>query len=173
MLGTWLEPTNLVRTLSPQSRIGTTSSGFSGQCCISQTMMPMRSLSAPPRRLNPGYAKVTRVSAVVALYAFVRLGLTPPCGATAPTLAYEYATSSWNNNGIVAPFVQGMIMVKENICKTGFVVDKEDSSITRSHAYMMDLIQQSGLKVVHTQVQKDFPKELFTVRMYACAPPDA
>lgn len=27
----------------------------------------------------------------------------------------------------------GLIFVKENVCKTGFVVDKEDSSLTRSN----------------------------------------
>ncbi|KAI8468749.1 MAG: alpha-N-methyltransferase NTM1 [Monoraphidium minutum] len=64
----------------------------------------------------------------------------------------------------------GVIVVKENICKEGFVVDKEDNSLTRSHAYMLELFESAGLQVLHAAVQRNFPKELFEVRQYALRP---
>ena len=45
-----------------------------------------------------------------------------------------------------------MVFVKENVCKEGFVVDKDDSSITRSHEYMQELAVRAGMRVVQTWV---------------------
>lgn len=65
----------------------------------------------------------------------------------------------------------GMIFVKENNAKEGFVLDTEDSSLTRSHKYFMFLFEDVlGWEVVKHRTQKDFPSELFTVRMYAVRP---
>jgi protein N-terminal methyltransferase len=65
----------------------------------------------------------------------------------------------------------GMIFIKENVCAQGFIVDSEDASVTRSHAYNVELFtKRSGLKLAHTALQKDFPKQLFKVRMYALKP---
>lgn len=61
----------------------------------------------------------------------------------------------------------GRAQVKENICKEGFIVDKSDSSLTRSDAYMLDLFARCGVKVLANERQKNFPRELFDVRMYA------
>mmetsp|Transcript_21632 Transcript_21632/g.36854 ORF Transcript_21632/g.36854 Transcript_21632/m.36854 type:complete len:263 (-) Transcript_21632:320-1108(-) len=65
----------------------------------------------------------------------------------------------------------GVIVVKENTCKKGFVVDKEDSSLTRSNAYMLDLVDRSGMQLLYNQKQKNFPKDLFEVRMYCLKHP--
>lgn len=65
----------------------------------------------------------------------------------------------------------GMIFIKENVCNQGFIVDSEDASVTRSHAYNVELFtKRAGLKLAHTALQKDFPKQLFKVRMYALKP---
>ena len=65
----------------------------------------------------------------------------------------------------------GMIFVKENVCAEGFQVDTEDASLTRSHAYNVELFtKRAGLKLAHTALQKDFPRQLFKVRMYALKP---
>eukprot|EP00775_Hariotina_reticulata_P001742 gene1742-2083_t len=64
----------------------------------------------------------------------------------------------------------GIIMVKENICKEGFVVDKDDNSLTRSNAYMLDLFSRAGMSVQFNIKQRNFPKELFEVRMYVLKP---
>jgi protein N-terminal methyltransferase len=65
----------------------------------------------------------------------------------------------------------GMIFIKENVCAQGFIVDSEDASVTRSHAYNVELFtKRAGLKLAHTALQKDFPKQLFKVRMYALKP---
>lgn len=62
----------------------------------------------------------------------------------------------------------GIVIVKENICKhTDFVVDKDDSSLTRSNKYMLQLFAKASMQVMHNVLQRNFPKELFPVRMYA------
>jgi protein N-terminal methyltransferase len=50
------------------------------------------------------------------------------------------------------------------------VVDNDDNSLTRSHAYMTDLFDKAGLEVVLAEKQRNFPKELFEVRQYALRP---
>lgn len=65
----------------------------------------------------------------------------------------------------------GFVVVKENICKhTEFVVDKEDSSLTRSNKFMLQLFAKSNMTVMYNVLQRNFPKELFPVRMYAIKP---
>lgn len=61
----------------------------------------------------------------------------------------------------------GIVVVKENICREGFIVDKSDSSLTRSDAYMLDLFARCGVQVIENVKQKNFPRDLFDVRMYA------
>ena len=43
----------------------------------------------------------------------------------------------------------GVIVIKENVCggDKGFVVDNEDSSLTRSNAYMLELFERSNMQV--------------------------
>jgi protein N-terminal methyltransferase len=62
---------------------------------------------------------------------------------------------------------RGRIFLKENVCDGGFIVDSDDCSITRSHAYFIELFRSAGVKLEHTSIQKNFPKQLFKVRMYA------
>lgn len=64
---------------------------------------------------------------------------------------------------------KGMIFLKENVCDRGFIVDSDDCSMTRSHAYFVDLFRVAGIRLAHTAVQRNFPKCLFKVRMYALA----
>uniref|UniRef100_A0A7S0YQQ1 Alpha N-terminal protein methyltransferase 1 n=1 Tax=Polytomella parva TaxID=51329 RepID=A0A7S0YQQ1_9CHLO len=61
---------------------------------------------------------------------------------------------------------EGIIFVKENICKEGFVVDNDDSSLTRSNEYMLKLFERANMQVLYNIKQRNFPKELFEVRMY-------
>lgn len=41
----------------------------------------------------------------------------------------------------------GLVIVKENVCREGFVVDNDDSSLTRCNAYMLDLFEKSNMQV--------------------------
>ena len=50
---------------------------------------------------------------------------------------------------------------------------QEDMSLTRSNAYMLDLIKRAGMSVAYNVQQRNFPKELFQVRMYAVRPATA
>lgn len=61
----------------------------------------------------------------------------------------------------------GIIIVKENHTRSGFFIDNDDNSITRSDAHFKTIFQTAGLKLVKHQTQTDFPKELFPVTMYA------
>ena len=47
---------------------------------------------------------------------------------------------------------------------------QEDSSLTRSNAYMQKLFTRSGMQLKYSAKQKDFPKELYAVHMYALQP---
>jgi len=64
----------------------------------------------------------------------------------------------------------GVIILKENITREGFVLDREDASVTRSHEHLKLLFEASGLKVIKEKLQTNFPKELFLVRMYTLRP---
>lgn len=64
----------------------------------------------------------------------------------------------------------GMIVLKENNTASGFVLDLEDSSITRSHEYFLYIIEKAGMTCVEHRLQTGFPPELFQVRMYAIKP---
>nr|XP_043624559.1 alpha N-terminal protein methyltransferase 1 [Erigeron canadensis] len=61
----------------------------------------------------------------------------------------------------------GFFVLKENLARSGFVLDNEDKSLTRSHVYFKELFRQCGLTIYNTKDQTKFPKELFPVRMYA------
>jgi protein N-terminal methyltransferase len=65
------------------------------------------------------------------------------------------------------------IVVKENMSTDIWkqdIYDDEDSSVTRSDEKFRELFKKAGLRIVATEVQKGFPKELFPVRMYALRP---
>ncbi|XAR50770.1 Protein N-terminal methyltransferase [Bertholletia excelsa] len=64
----------------------------------------------------------------------------------------------------------GFFVLKENIAKNGFVLDKEDRSVTRSDSYFKELFSRCGLHVYRSKDQKGFPQELFAVKMYALTP---
>ncbi|MQL81070.1 hypothetical protein Taro_013525 [Colocasia esculenta] len=61
----------------------------------------------------------------------------------------------------------GFFVLKENIARSGFVLDKDDQSITRSDTYFKELFNRCGLHVYKITDQKGLPEELFAVKMYA------
>ncbi|XP_065847317.1 alpha N-terminal protein methyltransferase 1 isoform X2 [Euphorbia lathyris] len=61
----------------------------------------------------------------------------------------------------------GFFVLKENIARSGFVLDKEDRSITRSDIYFKELFSRCGLHLYKSKEQRGLPKELFGVKMYA------
>ncbi|CAM9554606.1 unnamed protein product [Choristocarpus tenellus] len=64
----------------------------------------------------------------------------------------------------------GLIVIKDNVCGEGdraFVLDNEDSSMTRSLGYFRSLFNHGGIKVVHEQSQEGFPSDIFPVHMFA------
>jgi len=62
----------------------------------------------------------------------------------------------------------GVICVKDNTCETeAFMVDCDDSSVTRSLPYMEKVFAEAGCEVVKCEVQRDFPKEIYPVPMFA------
>jgi len=61
----------------------------------------------------------------------------------------------------------GSIVVKDNVSRKGFIIDNEDSSVTRSRDHMVAIFRESGLKIVKEKTQEGFPRELFPVIMFA------
>ena len=47
---------------------------------------------------------------------------------------------------------------------------QDDSSLTRSNPYMLKLFEAANLRVLLNVQQRNFPKEIFKVRMYALQP---
>jgi len=74
---------------------------------------------------------------------------------------------SFINNCKVALKPNGLLCIKDNTCEHGFVMDKEDSSITRSDEHLRALFKLAGMAVVKVLRQPNFPKKLFPVRIYA------
>ena len=69
----------------------------------------------------------------------------------------------------------GWIIVKENLSTDAFgsdIFDAEDSSVTRSDGNWRGAFEEAGLKVVKTDLQTGFAKELglYPVRIYALRP---
>ncbi|CAL0329590.1 unnamed protein product [Lupinus luteus] len=61
----------------------------------------------------------------------------------------------------------GLFILKENIAKTGFVLDNEDKTITRSESYFQSLFSRCGLHIYKSKVQEGFPEGLFAVKIYS------
>lgn len=49
-------------------------------------------------------------------------------------------------------------------------MDHQDSSVTRPHSLVVELVQKAGLRVIKEQKQQRFPAELYEVRMFALQP---
>ena len=50
------------------------------------------------------------------------------------------------------------------------VILQEDKSLTRSHGYMQKLFAEAKMQLKFSSQQRNFPKELFAVHMYALQP---
>ncbi|KAK3034386.1 hypothetical protein RJ639_033990, partial [Escallonia herrerae] len=46
----------------------------------------------------------------------------------------------------------GLFVMKENVARTGFVLDKDDKSITRSDLYFKELFSQCGLHILKSKL---------------------
>ena len=72
----------------------------------------------------------------------------------------------------------GVVVIKDNTCvESAFVLDRDDSSVTRSLDYLLALADIAGLRVVGQKVQGDdghedekFPGNIFPVPMIAFEP---
>ncbi|ORX58916.1 hypothetical protein DM01DRAFT_317062 [Hesseltinella vesiculosa] len=60
----------------------------------------------------------------------------------------------------------GLIGVKENISTRGYIIDEEDSSVTRPNDALKRIFAEAGLQVLKEQTQDGFPPGLFPVRMF-------
>lgn len=62
----------------------------------------------------------------------------------------------------------GLIIIKENVT-SGFVeeVDFQDCSVTRTELSMQNIFHKAGLTILKQELQKNFPRGLFPVKMYA------
>lgn len=61
----------------------------------------------------------------------------------------------------------GIIVVKENVAPSNRDFDEKDSSYTRSRDVLVDLFQKAELNIVYEEKQKNFPKEIYDVPMFA------
>ena len=60
------------------------------------------------------------------------------------------------------------MVVKENTVEAdGKTFDESDSSYTRTRAELRDCMLRAGFKILDDVKQKDFPKDLYPVYMFA------
>ena len=68
----------------------------------------------------------------------------------------------------------GVIVIKENVMnpatKMAFLVDKDDSSVTRSDELMRAIFENAGLDIILSTKQSNFPEEMLPVITYALVP---
>ena len=67
----------------------------------------------------------------------------------------------------------GWIVLKENLSNHQFgedVYDETDSSVTRTDEKFRALFKEAKMKIVATELQRGFPKDLYPVRIYAAQP---
>lgn len=64
----------------------------------------------------------------------------------------------------------GIIGLKDNVVRSGFLIDKDDSSIMRSDKYLKHLFSKAQIEVIRETKQLDFPRDIFPVRIYALRP---
>eukprot|EP00177_Eucheuma_denticulatum_P008210 GFKZ01014940.1.p1 GENE.GFKZ01014940.1~~GFKZ01014940.1.p1 ORF type:complete len:304 (-),score=33.49 GFKZ01014940.1:537-1448(-) len=64
----------------------------------------------------------------------------------------------------------GVICIKDNVVRNGFVVDNDDSSIMRSDQYLKHIFAKANVEVIRETIQLDFPRDIFPVRTYALRP---
>ncbi|KAM4720090.1 N-terminal Xaa-Pro-Lys N-methyltransferase 1 isoform 4-T5 [Anableps anableps] len=61
----------------------------------------------------------------------------------------------------------GLIVIKDNVSYEGVVPDDVDSSVCRDLDIVRRLVGRAGLRVVHEEQQKNFPKEIYQVHTLA------
>lgn len=87
----------------------------------------------------------------------------------------QWVSSQLTDNDLIAFFTRakaalrqnGCIFVKENVKKKGFLVHKDDFSVTRSAALYELAFQTANLKIQASAMQPDFPDDIYEVKIWA------
>ncbi|GAB5592907.1 hypothetical protein Unana1_07807 [Umbelopsis nana] len=66
--------------------------------------------------------------------------------------------------------LNGIIGIKENNASNGYIVDEEDSSVTRSDELFKSLFKAAGFTLLKEKKQHGLPAGLFAVKMYILTP---
>ncbi|XP_068609133.1 N-terminal Xaa-Pro-Lys N-methyltransferase 1 [Brachionichthys hirsutus] len=61
----------------------------------------------------------------------------------------------------------GLIIIKDNVSFEGVVPDEVDSSVCRDLKTVHGLVHSAGLRILHEEQQKNFPKEIYQVHSLA------
>ncbi|KAI4154725.1 MAG: hypothetical protein LQ340_001483 [Diploschistes diacapsis] len=127
-------------------------------------------------------------SAKMRLHGACKLGHVYVCGLEAwePTEQYDLVWVQWClgylRDAQAVEFLQrckgklkcgGWIVVKENMSTDSAgrdVFDAQDSSVTRTDRSFRGIFEEAGLKILKTEAQRGFPRELYPVRTYALQP---
>lgn len=61
----------------------------------------------------------------------------------------------------------GVCVIKENLTQGEREFDDEDSSYTRTKSEYLNIIHKAGFRLIKEEKQRNFPKDLYEVRMFA------
>lgn len=65
----------------------------------------------------------------------------------------------------------GVILIKENVADWEEIEYHEDDfSVTRPYALMQQIFEAANLRVIYTDIQNDFPDDIYEVHMFALEP---
>lgn len=64
----------------------------------------------------------------------------------------------------------GLIIVKENVKKSGAYLDKSDNSLVRSEFYFKIIFEVCGLEILHSSYQPDWDQDLMAICMWVLRP---
>jgi len=139
--------------------------------------------------LEPVFAAIDLVDQSEALLATARSFIETPKSLTfavsglqefTPQQTYDciwvqWVSSQLTDNDLIAFYIRakaalgpnGCLFVKENVKKKGFLVHKDDFSVTRSAILYELAFQAASLTVRASAMQPDFPEDIYEVKIWA------
>ncbi|PIA18475.1 methyltransferase like 11A-like protein [Coemansia reversa NRRL 1564] len=64
----------------------------------------------------------------------------------------------------------GLVCVKESIARQGYIIDQDDSSVTRTESIFERIFNKANMEIVEKNVQTELPQGCFVVKMWALRP---
>ncbi len=61
---------------------------------------------------------------------------------------------------------KGIVVLKENVARNKVFIDDEDGSVIRNENQLLEMFATSGLTLVETVLEANYPQEMVPVKTY-------